>query len=326
MLTGNTQCTAPNYDLTALARDLKAAHTKSVRSSAIAANPDYKAADRLAAVSFAGVKLDVGPWGYRKSLHESKPGTQEVELDPDILVHAARDLGDLRLMRDDRQIPFLIEKTSVSRPVPLSQTSSNDPAKPTMSRWSLKLPEAGLPITRIVCTVGPGVFQRQLQLAETTTDDRGANYSTRLGSIRVVQTDQKVHEIGFELDRPPATDTLIVETDNGDNPAIDLHDFHAFYPANRLIFKSLGDSAPPLWLYYGNRDATPPHYDVTLVASDLLHSERLPATAGPEEVLKARTLVGDTLTGLSRYIFWGVLGLVVIGLLLLVARFVPKAE
>ena len=39
------------------------------------------------------------------------------------------------------------------------------------------------------------------------------------------------------------------------------------------------------------------------------------------------TIVGDMPTGGSRYIFWAVLGLVVVvGLLWLVALFVPKAE
>jgi hypothetical protein len=325
MLTGNNQSAAPNYDLAALARDLKAARTTPLTASPVVANPDYQAADALAAVSFAGVKLDVGPWGYRKSLHVTKSGTQEVELDPDVLVHAGRDLADLRLMRDDRQIPFLLEKTSISRSVPLAQTSSNDPAKPNLSRWSLKLPRPGMPITRIVCTVGPGVFQRELRLSEATTDERGADYLINLGSIRVVQTDQKAHEIGFQLDRPPATEMLSVETDNGDNPAIDLHNFRADYFVTRVIFKSPADSAAPFWLYYGNRDAASPHYDVTLVATELLHAERQTASAGAEEAVKPSTAAGDVLTGSSRYIFWGVLGLVVVGLLGLVARFVPKA-
>jgi hypothetical protein len=63
-----------------------------------------------------------------------------------------------------------------------------------------------------------------------------------------------------------------------------------------------------------------------LVANELLHSERLLASAGPEEILKPGISAGDTLNGSSRYVFWGVLSLVVVGLLVLVARFVPKAE
>ena len=51
------------------------------------------------------------------------------------------------------------------------------------------------------------------------------------------------------------------------------------------------------------------------------------ATTGAEEILDAKAVAGsDTLTGATRYIFWGVLGLVVVGLLAVVARFAPKAE
>jgi hypothetical protein len=327
MLTGNNQCASPNYDLAALARDLKTVQTRPMEPSTIAANPDYKPADTLAAVSFAGVKLDVGHWSYRKNVPVGKAGTAEIELDADVLVHAARDLSDLRLVRDDRQIPFLLEKTSISRSVPLAQTPSNDPTRPTVSRWLLKLPRVGLPLTRIVGTAGPGVFQRDLRLSETVSDDRDGNYSTDLAVIKVVQTPtQKARDIVFELNRSPTTGNLLVETDNGDNPAIDLHDFRADYPVTRLIFKSTADSALPVWLYYGNGEASLPRYDMTLVANELLRSERTATGAGPEELLKPVAAVGDTLKGASRYVFWGVLGIVVIGLLVLVARFVPKTE
>jgi hypothetical protein len=54
-----------------------------------------------------------------------------------------------------------------------------------------------------------------------------------------------------------------------------------------------------------------------------LRSERTPAALGAQEILKSER-VAETLTGSARYIFWGVLGIVVIGLLVLISRLLPK--
>jgi hypothetical protein len=131
----------------------------------------------------------------------------------------------------------------------------------------------------------------------------------------------------IELNARPQSDTLFLETDNGDNPAIELRDFRSHYPVTRLVFKATPDPAQPVWLYYGNLDATAPRYDLTLVAGELLRAERGTVAAGPEENLSSKgSLVGQTLIGSGRYIFWGALALVVIVLLAIMSRFLPKAQ
>src|SRR5262249_5627206 len=134
-------------------------------------------------------------------------------------------------------------------------------------------------------------------------------------------------DLVIELNARPKSDTLFLETDNGDNPAIELRDFRGFYPATRVVFKTAPDSAQPIWLYYGNLDATTPRYDLTLLAAELLKPERITVTAGPEESLSPKpSFAGQTLTGSTRYIFWGALALVVIVLLAIMSRFLSKAE
>lgn len=131
----------------------------------------------------------------------------------------------------------------------------------------------------------------------------------------------------IELNARAKSDTLFLETDNGDNPAIDLRDFRSYYPVTRVVFKATPDPAQPVWLYYGNLDAIAPRYDLTLVAGELLKAERNTVTAGAEEnLLPKPSLVDQQLTGSTRYIFWGALGLVVIVLLAIMSRFLPKAE
>ena len=126
---------------------------------------------------------------------------------------------------------------------------------------------------------------------------------------------------------PPQSDTVFIETDNGDNPAVELRDFRGYYAAKWVLFKAAPDPAKSLWIYYGNRDANAPHYDLTLVSNELLHAQRTTVMAGGEENVSVQAnRVGEALTGSARYIFWAALGLVVIALLAIMSRFLPKPQ
>jgi hypothetical protein len=56
-----------------------------------------------------------------------------------------------------------------------------------------------------------------------------------------------------------------------------------------------------------------------------LAAEKSTATLGPEEVLKAGPAL-ERLSGQAGWIFWVVLGLVVAGLLAILARLLPKSS
>jgi hypothetical protein len=216
----------------------------------------------------------------------------------------------------------------LSRPISLNAAAANDPKKRAISRWSLKLPQPSLPITRLVCTASSPLFHRQMRLWEEVADERGDKFASELGRATWDQTpNSPKRDLVIELNARPKSDTLFLETDNGDNPAIELRDFRAYYPVTRVVFKATPDPAQPVLLYYGNFDATTPRYDLTLVAGELLKAERGRVTAGPEESLSPKPpFVGQTLTGSIRYIFWGALALVVIVLLAIMSRFLPKQQ
>ena len=150
-----------------------------------------------------------------------------------------------------------------------------------------------------------------MRLWEEVTDERGDKFASELGRATWDQTpNSPKRDLVIELNARPQSDTLFLETDNGDNPPIELRDFRSYYPVTRVVFKATPDPAQPVWLYYGNLDATAPHYDLTLVAGELLRAERSTVTAGAEENLSPKpSLVGQTLTGSTRYIFWGALAL-----------------
>jgi hypothetical protein len=327
LLSGNGQASAPRYDLSALSERLKNAGAREVVLSPISANPNYKAPEALAMLKLAGAKIDISKWKFRKSLAPTQNGVQQIELDPELLAHASLDQNDIRLIRNEQQVPFLLERTSISRPINLKGTSANDSKKPSLSRWSLKLPYPALPITRLVCKSPSPLFHREMRLWEEVADERGDKFPCELGRATWDQTPgSPKRDLIIQLNARPQSDTLFLETDNGDNPAIELRDFRAYYPATRILFKAAPDSAQPIWLYYGNRDATAPHYDLTLVSSELLRAERTNIVAGAGENLSSSgDRVGQTLTGSSRYIFWGALALVVIALLAIMSRLLPKS-
>jgi hypothetical protein len=128
----------------------------------------------------------------------------------------------------------------------------------------------------------------------------------------------------LSLTQPPTTDTLTLETDNGDNPAIELSSFASFYPVTRLLFKAPAE--PATWLYFGNREASYPQYDLDLLAPQLLAEEKTTATLGELETLKkagwAESL-GQSRTG--NWLFWGVLAVVVLILIAVITRLLPKS-
>jgi hypothetical protein len=328
LLSGNSQCPAGRYDLSELGDQLKNAEAIEVRLESLVANPDYKPIDNLTSLSLTGAKIDLAPWKCRKRIQVSKPGTQQVELDVDVLARSAPDQRDLRIVVEDRQLPFLFERPSISRSVPLAAAPANDLKKPRISRWSLKLPKPGIPVARVTCAANTALFQREMDLWEELTNDRGDKFPRKLGHASWKKVPgETTREFEIHLNAAPVSDTLFLETDNGDNPPIDLRDFRGHYPVTRVVFKTPPDSSQPIWLYYGNPDALLPRYDVALIADQLLRAEHSPATLGQQENMHSKTeRIIRTLSGSSLYIFWAVLALVVVVLLLLISRLLPKTQ
>ena len=322
LLSGNSQCETPRYDLSHLGDQLRRAGTTQGQVSLPAQTVSYIAAANLPQNFATGAKIDVASWKFRKPIQIAKPGAQQIELDPDILARAAPDFRDLRVVSENAQLPYLIECTSIERTIPFNTETANDPKRPTLSRWQLKLPQAALPLRRVSCASTSALFERTFRFWEELTDERGDQYSRELAQSTWRRVpNQPAGQLAASFAAPPKTDTVLMETDNGDNPPIELHDFRGYYPATRIIFAS--SKSQSIGLYYGNEEANAPRYDAKLIAAQLLRSERTPAALGAQESLKSER-VAETLTGSARYIFWGVLGIVVIALLVLISRLLPK--
>jgi hypothetical protein len=95
------------------------------------------------------------------------------------------------------------------------------------------------------------------------------------------------------------------------------------YPVVRLVFKVAETDG--FALAYGNKNASAPRYDLSLVAVKLLTSSRNVAQLTPGESGPAKTGSWNPLDSVnSGYVFWGALALVVVVLLVVVAKLLPK--
>jgi hypothetical protein len=325
LLTGNKSCAAPRYDLAAFDAKLKGAAVAPTRISAVADNPDYRAPEPLSGLEVTGAALDVSAWRFRKPLQLARGGAQQLELDLDVLAHAGAGFADVRILRGSNQVPYIVERTSVSRPLTLAVTATKDEKDPKLSRWVIKLPRAGLPLTQVTCVAKTPLFQRQMSLSEELLDERGEKYRRGLGEAAWTQTPgRKLREFSLPLSGAPQGDVLHLETRNGDNPPIELEQFTAFYPVTRVLFKAKPDGQ--FFVYYGNPEVGAPSYDLSLVAGELLAADKLAATLGAEEQLRQPTWAESRTAGSGGVVFWVILAAVVAGLLVVIARLLPKGE
>jgi len=304
--------------------DLKSIAVIPARLSPPVNNPDYRPPEVLPGIEGAGATLDVSAWKYRKPVNVTRDGAQQLELDLDVLAHAQPGFADLRLVHGSNQVSYIIERTSIGRSLAPAVTVTNDAKDPKLSRWLIQLPQSRLPVTRLSCVTHTALFQRDLTLYEVLADERGEKYQHNLGGASWVQTpDRKNGEWLLTLSDLPQSGTLYLETENGDNPPIDLENFQLFYPATRILFKARPDE--PLFLYYGNPRADSPRYDLSLVAGQLLMADKATASLAAEQQLRKSSWREQGIPGAGGVVFWGILAVVVVVLLIIISRLLPKS-
>lgn len=328
LLSGNPQAAPPKYDLAAFAGEMRAVDASPVVPGDVEDMPDYHPRESLAEtplpdVPLTGAPLDIRGWPFIKPVQMTGPGVQELELTPEVLARSLPDQADLRVLRDGKQIPYVIERPALARSIPLTADIEADAKRPSTSVWKLKLPAAGVPIQRIVLSTTSPLFQRQFRIYEKLTTPDGRTMEVPLATGPWSRTPEPgVSETKtFDLSERPRSDTLWVETENGDNPPITLGVCQANYPVVRLVFKVAETDA--LSLAFGNKAAKAPRYDLGLVTAKLLTSNRSLAGLGTggQESGSSRSHF-DGLNG--GYAFWGALVIVVVVLLVVVARLLPK--
>jgi hypothetical protein len=323
LLTGNAQATEPHYDIASLTNELSKLPLKSLKVDEPVENVDFQQTDPLAGISLDGAPIDISPWKFHRTVNVGAPGVQEVELDLEILSRAQTSFADLRVVQEGKQLPYVLESTKAARELSLPFELAPDPQRPSFSRWKVRLPKTDLPLTRFVLSSPTPLFDRILHLFESLPDQRG-NLRPQTVALApwIHSPTEKPVPLSVHVPDRLQTDTLWIETDNGDNPAFLLETMRAYYPVTRLLFRTY--SSAPVTLYYGNERTPEPRYDVALIANQLLTAERSKVTLG-DPVASAGERGLKALQGAhGGVLFWAVLAVVVILLLVVVAKLLPK--
>lgn len=324
LLSGTREAAAPTYDLASLKTAVQGARLVTAAPGALIENPGFRDADPLLALDPVGPPLDLSGWQYRKPVQVGEAGVQRLELDLDVLSHAAPTLADLRLIREDRQIPFVLERTSAVRGLTPALTPASDPKRPSVSRWQVRLPVRTAAITLLSCNTPAPYFRREVRLSAEAPDERGVARTWLLASATWTRPlAGRPVPLSLRLAGLPETDRLFLEIENGDNPPLPLTEVEVWYPVTRLLFLSPASSGT--FVYYGNPKAAPPQYDLQVLAPTLLAAPKAQAAAGPEEALQGRAADQRVLVP-PGWAFWGVLVLVVLALLAIIAHLFPKAS
>ncbi len=320
LLSGNPRAPAPRYDAGRLAEGLAGLKAVTGTLGPLSPNPGYTAQDDLEPGPLLGAEIDVSRWTHARAVQLGGTGVHFVELDFHALSHFANQGADLRLVRDGRQVPYVIERPNLFRELALGVAVDAEHSRAGHSRWRLALPAAHLPLTRLTLQTGSGIFQRRLTISEPSTGPRPREEYRQIASVDWHRGPGEPDTLSVPLDLRTASDHLQLDTDNGDNPPWVLTSARAAHPVMRLVFRA---EPGELTLHYGNPRALPARYDVTLVADQLLNAERHVARLAPP-LDRPRGVWSELLAGKLSLLFWGVLGVVTIALLVIVAKLLPK--
>jgi hypothetical protein len=322
LLTGNRDVKTPDYDLNLLRAALGAAGGQRIEPGPLRAKADYQVPPALPGVEPAGADIGLADWTRRRAVAPVSAGVIRIELDALTLAGSRLDLGDLRLVRNGRQLPYLIKPGTVSRELkPSMMTLRNDPKRPTVSRWKVTLPVDGLPAVDLTASSPAPLFVRRFVALIERRDELGNTWTENAGAADWTKSGEGDTPLVLKLGRSRLPRSLVLETDHGDNPPIPVDDVVVRFAAPAITAKVTADAA--LYLYYGNPKAAPPQYDLRLVRNELLAADPQAAGLLEDEILRPAAGENRGVDAGSPWL-WLALGGVVVVLLVIVARLLPR--
>jgi hypothetical protein len=322
MYIGNAQSAEPRYDITAVSDKLRDASANSVVAGDVQLNSAFRKTATAPEVGDSAAVLDVSAWSYRRPIAFQEAGVIELELDPAVLARSESDLHDLRVIRDGRQIPYLILKPGTQREVDVAFSEVPDAKAPTYSHWDITLPFAAFPASELIVESSSPLFERQLTVMEYRDTNQGRVGHSSGSAMWRRKPGQPNEPLRIKLHNPLQTDTLKLSTDNGDNAPLKLTSIRVSHPVVRLLFR-VSDTTP-VYLCYGHCNASYPRYDLDLVRREFETATKVSATLGEEETLSGyKSMPTQSPVSGSPWL-WAALTLVVGGLLWIVARLLPK--
>jgi hypothetical protein len=324
LLGGNGFASVPQYDISRLLLPAELGVITVVAREPWTANPGYREPGVGHASLGVGAVFEPKGWRHHRTLRVGGAGTVELELPPDVIAASRSDLGDLRIVRDGRHVPYVIDPQGLWRRLPL--TVSVEPVGAKSRRSLLRLDSAGshAPAAVVRLDTPQAAFVRLVRWFEVRQTRDGRRWTNELAAAEWRRVPGAVVQpLQLIPGRRPEGGTTWVEIDDGDNPPLPGLTAQAEYETRRLLFLSIDDGA--MELHYGNPDAAPPRYDLALLADRLNASSRTAASLGPDAV--RGSIWGEAVVSgpALQIVFWAVLGVVVVVLFAVIRRMLPEA-
>lgn len=235
-------------------------------------NPRHQTVQAMAFAQRAGAPLDPRGWAQLRELTvgPSPEGLAEWTLDAGDVAAARADLGDVRIVDEkNRQLAFVVDESATEEVTPTLATLA--PAG-RASRFALTLPDGAAPIRALTLDFAEGFVARPARVRAGPERDAPVVATTHL--------DRRAGGAPFRivLAGSPRLGTVVVEVENGDDPALTAEAPRVEVERRRVLFP-----APPGRYrgLLGNPSAEAPRYELTSVRELALGLATAAAEAGP---------------------------------------------
>ena len=328
---GNASLKTPRYDLEAVRRTLSINTTADATWGEARQRLEQENASRTPpALSTVGSSLDPALFRYMRSIPSGGAGLVTVPLDAPVLAHSqGAGFADVRVLdAASRQVPYLVERASepLSLELAIEPVATRPPSLQSyrmISLYRVRLPQEGLPSSRLVLTTEARVFTRRITAGLEHPPDRRRRdpWFQTLMTVDWAHADQEspAPALTLRLGQVDAREVMVI-VEEGDNSPLPLASARLLLPAYRLRLFRERDAA--LRLAYGRDDLTLPQYDLELIAQQLTGAAATEVVPGPEQADSQ----SSTFALISPPLFWGVLIVAVLVLITLVVRLVRKSD
>jgi hypothetical protein len=309
---GDERLTAPRYDIEASRPFASRAAVQRSSWGASSRRTPEPAAAAASSLTPLGAAVEPAKFRHSRPLTAAPAGLSVLRLDADVLSRS-RDLADVRIVDSAaRQVPYVVERRDEPLEVPLKIAPREEPRR-NVSVYKIQLPFETLPAgTRLVLRTGARVFERSVTLW-SAEDDRAGRERRSLAEASWRHNDGEIAPPPLVFDVPlSGTNRVELEIDEGDNAPLPIASAELLLRSYALRFQNPGG---PLRLIYGNREATPPRYDLALIAPRLFAEQ-----ARDVSIASAPASSPDGVPSKERKIFWIVIAAAVVVLGVLLAR------
>ena len=227
----------------------------------------------FAACALARADFDPARWQFRRSFTIERPvPVASFIVDRSLYRGSRAQLADLRIVRDQKETPYMIRELEVPDEIPLVPAISQESNTHT-TLVTVDTGLEGLPHDRVQLVIDPGQFYRSVKV-ESSRDSRkwrpiGDGFIFR-------KEDMGAFTVSFaeQWDR-----YLRIRIINGDNPPLTVR--QVILSGDRRVIEFPGEAAGQYWLYYGSPEARLPSYDFAQTRP--LHVQPVIAVLAAEE-------------------------------------------